>query len=228
VTRVAAIVVAAGSGERLGLGVPKGLVELAGAPLVVHAVRAVGGAASICDVVVVAGADHCEQVSAVLSAAGLDVAGVCAGGATRADSVSAGLAALGRDVEIVAVHDAARPLVTADLVDRCVAALVDPWAAAAPALPVVDTLKLVDPLREAVVRTVDRRHLWAVQTPQVFGRGTLEQAHARLAHAEVTDDLALVEEAGGRVRLIPGERRNFKITFPDDLVVAEALLAAAG
>jgi len=236
VTRVAAIVVAAGSGQRLGREMPKGLVKLAGAPLVVHAAKAVAASTRVAEVVVVAGLDHCEQVSAELARAGLDVAAVCAGGVTRTDSVSAGLSALPPGISVVAVHDAARPLVSPGLVDRCVAALVDPWAAAAPALPVVDTLKLVDPTRETVVRTVDRRHLWAVQTPQVFARVTLERVHSRLgergpSHARsldaagVTDDLALVEAAGGRVRLVEGERRNFKITYPEDLEVAEALLA---
>lgn len=223
-TRVAAVVVAAGSGQRLGLGVPKGLVELAGAPLVVHAVRALSAADSISEIVVVAAADECGRVSAALSMAGLEVAAVCPGGATRRDSVSAGLSSLPAAASVVAVHDAARPLVSPALVDRCVAALRPPWAATAPALPVVDTLKLVDPLREVVVRTIDRRHLWGVQTPQVFGRATLEQAHSRLDAADVTDDLALVETAGGRVHLVQGERRNFKITYPEDLVVAEALL----
>ncbi len=225
-TRVAAVVVAAGSGERLGLGLPKGLVPLAGEPLIVHAVRAVAAAGSVSDVVVVAGLDDCAAVACALSTAGLDAAAVCAGGRTRSDSVRAGLSSVPRDAAVVAVHDAARPLVSPGLVDRCVVALVEPWAATAPALPVVDTLKLVDPLREAVVRTVDRRHLWAVQTPQVFGLATLRRAHARLDASEVTDDLALVETAGGRVHLVTGERRNFKITYPDDLVVAEALLAA--
>lgn len=226
-TRVAAVVVAAGSGQRLGLGMPKALVELAGEPLVVHAVRAMRSASSVADVVVVAGLADCASVASALAAAGLDVVAVCAGGATRRASVAAGLACVPRECDVVAVHDAARPLVSPTLIDRCIEALVAPWAATAPALPVVDTLKLVDPSREAVVRTVDRRHLWAVQTPQVFDRLTLQRVHARVATTDVTDDLALVELAGGRVHLVQGERRAFKITYPEDLVVAEALLATA-
>jgi 2-C-methyl-D-erythritol 4-phosphate cytidylyltransferase len=126
------------------------------------------------------------------------------------------------------VHDAARPLVSPALVDRTIAALVDPWAAVAPGLPVVDTLKVVDAARERVVSTADRRNLWAVQTPQVFAHATLTRVHARIVAGEVTDDLVLVEAAGGRVRVIPGERRNFKVTYPEDLAMAEALLAAGG
>jgi 2-C-methyl-D-erythritol 4-phosphate cytidylyltransferase len=174
--------------------------------------------------VVVAAAPDCERAAAALAEAGLPAVTVCAGGPTRQESVALGLTACPAGTVVVAVHDAARPLVSPALVDATVAALTPPWAAVAPALAVVDTLKLVDGGSGEVRRTVDRRDLWAVQTPQVFARDTLERAH-RAAAAAVTDDLALVEAAGGRVRLVEGERRNFKITFPDDLVVAEALLA---
>lgn len=194
----------------------------------VHAVRALAAADTVDDVVVVAGAEDCDEVAAAIAAAGLAVGRVCAGGASRQDSVARGLEACPPGTTMVAVHDAARPLVTPALVDATVRALAGPWAATAPGLPVVDTLKLVDPAQgDRVVRTVDRRHLWAVQTPQVFALRTLRQVHARSAGAAVTDDLALVEAAGGRVRLVPGERTNLKVTYPEDLVVAEALLAVA-
>lgn len=226
---VAGVVVAAGSGDRLGAGRPKALVPLAGEPVLLHAVRALRAARRVDAVVVVAGAERCDEVAALLAAAHLDVTAVCAGGLTRQDSVDRGLAACPPGSDVVAVHDAARPLVSPALVDATVLALVDPWAAVAPGLPVVDTLKLVDPAQsDRVVRTQDRRHLWAVQTPQVFALTTLQRVHARLRGTAVTDDLGLVEAAGGRVRLIPGERTNFKITYPEDLVVAEALLAARG
>jgi len=231
VSHTTAIVVAAGSGTRLHAGAgsaatPKAFVHLAGEPLIVHVVRALGAAGRIDDVIVVAGAPDLVEASAVLRRAGLPTAAVCAGGATRAASVQAGLAVCPSVTDIVAVHDAARPLVTSELVDDTVAALEDPWSAVAPGLPVVDTLKLTEPSAQEVVRTVDRRGLWTVQTPQVFPRVVLERAHASdLGRDERTDDLALVEEAGGRVRVVPGDRRNFKITYPEDLVLAEALLA---
>lgn len=225
---VTAVVVAAGSGERLGAGRPKAMVPLGGEALVLHAVRALRSAATVDAVVVVAGGDRCDEVRTLLHGAGLGVHAVCAGGATRQESVDRGLAACPAGTTVVAVHDGARPLVSPALVDATVSALVEPWAAVAPGLPVVDTLKLVDPAQsDRVVRTQDRRHLWAVQTPQVFGHATLQRVHARLRGTAVTDDLALVEAAGGRVRLVPGERTNFKVTHPEDLVVAEALLAAA-
>jgi len=219
----AAIIVAAGRGERLGAGKPKALVPLAGQPMVRYAVDAFRAAASIVSIVVVAPPDWVEQVSAVL---GPDVT-VAVGGETRQESVSAGLAECGSDVRIVAVHDAARPLVSAALIDRTVAALTPPWDAVAPGTAVVDTLKVVDS-RTAVLRTLDRSGVWAVQTPQVCTRATLERVHARVASPAdaATDDLSLVERAGGRVRLIEGEHSNFKITHADDLAFAAQLLGS--
>lgn len=227
----AAVVVAAGSGERFGGGEAKAFLLLAGEPLLVHAVRALVDSAAIDVVVVVVGAAATARATEVLDGAGLAVARVTAGGASREESVRHGLEACPPATAVVAVHDAARPLASPGLVARTVGALGDGWVAVAPGLPVVDTLKLVDD--ERVVRTVDRRHLWTVQTPQVFSAGTLRQVHGRLpeagaapaGRAAVTDDLALVERAGGRVRLIAGERRNLKITYPEDLALAEALLA---
>lgn len=220
----AAVVVAAGMGERLGAGQPKALVHLAGEPIVARAVAAFRAADSIDSIVVVVPPGLTDLVR---RAVGEDVTTV-EGGATRQESVSAGLDGCAPEVRVVAVHDAARPLVSPALIDRTVAALVPPWDAVAPGVAVVDTLKHVDS-RLAVMRTVDRAGVWAVQTPQVCSRATLERVHARVATpAEAaTDDLSLVERAGGRVRLIEGERANFKITSPDDLAFAAQLLGSA-
>lgn len=219
----AAVIVAAGAGERLGAGKPKALVEIAGRPMVAYAVDAFRVAGSIDTIVVVAPAGVDDRLRTAL---GDDVL-IVEGGATRQESVSAGLSACPSEVRVVAVHDAARPLVSAELIDRTVVALAPPWDAVAPGVAMVDTLKAVDS-RLAVLRTVDRSGLWGVQTPQVLSRATLERVHARVASAAdaATDDLSLVERAGGRVRLIEGERSNFKITSPDDLALAAQLLAA--
>ena len=219
---VSGIIVAAGGGERLGATVPKAFVEVAGRPLLAHAAVALAAANSITDLVVVVPAGLVDRAKKLLPS---DMK-VCEGGPTRQESVSAGLASCDRDTHTVAVHDAARPLITSALVDRTVAALVDPWDAVAPGLPMVDTVKLVDGARFVVLRTVDRQGMWTVQTPQVFRRATLERVHARIAPSAdaATDDLSLVERAGGRVRLIEGDRRNFKITYPEDLALAEAVL----
>jgi 2-C-methyl-D-erythritol 4-phosphate cytidylyltransferase len=223
--RTGVVLVAAGSGDRLAAGGPKAFVHLGGEPILRHAVRALVACDAVDDVVVVVGHDEVERARELIGdlVAGVGSA-VCAGGATRAESVDLGLALLPRRAVVVAVHDAARPLVSPGLVTRTIAALTDPWAAVAPALPVVDTLKLAD--GERVIRTVDRRALYGVQTPQVFSRLTLEHVHSRLGARGATDDLVLVEEAGGRVRLVEGERRNLKITYPEDLAIAEALLAS--
>lgn len=224
------LIVAAGVGQRLGNGTPKGFVALAGEPLLVHSVRTFLRCDTIDAVVLVVGPSHLDRATAALENAGLDVDSVVAGGPSRQQSVRLGLYACPASTEVVAVHDAARPLVSPELVDRSVQGLVEPWMAVAPGLPLVDTVKLVDVESEAVIRTVDRRTLWAVQTPQVFRIEVLRRLHGDTeaptgpsVPARVTDDLALVESVGGRVRMIKGERRNFKVTYPEDLAVAEAL-----
>lgn len=236
------VVVAAGAGQRLGGERPKAFIRLGGVPLLAHSVRAM---AAVCSrIVVVVGHGHVDQGSELLAAAGVD-ATLCPGGATRTESVAAGLLTCrGLGIcpgDLVGIHDAARPLASTTLIDRTFVAVDDGWDAAAPGLPVVDTLKLMDAVGMAVVRTVDRQGLWTVQTPQVFRWAVLERAYllqdlgvtagaqrppAGEGLPAVTDDLGLVEESGGRVRLILGELSNLKITYPQDLAIAEGLLAA--
>lgn len=217
----AAIIVAAGTGERLGAGKPKAFVSLAGRPMVAHAVAAFAAAASVERIVVVVPAAVDDAAVAGWSS---DVI-LTAGGQTRQESVSAGLDACDADVRVVAVHDAARPLITPSLIDRTITTLTAEWDAVAPGVRVADTLKVVDS-RMAVLRTIDRVGVWAVQTPQVSTRAMLERVHARIASPAdaATDDLSLIERAGGRVRLIEGEPSNFKVTTMEDLAFAEQLL----
>jgi len=208
VPRVWAVIVAAGFGERFGG--PKQFAELGGARLVDHAVAT---ATAACDAVVLVVPDAADWQ-------GADVAGLVTGGDTRAGSVRAGLAAVPASAEIVVVHDAARPLATADLFAAVIAAVRDGADGAVPGLAVTDTLKRVDDVR--VTATVDRLGLVAVQTPQAFAAGILRAAHA--SGAEATDDAALVEALGGTVVVVPGDPRNLKVTGPADLMVATALL----
>jgi 2-C-methyl-D-erythritol 4-phosphate cytidylyltransferase len=147
---------------------------------------------------------------------------VVAGGSTRAASVRAGLDAVPDDAEVIVVHDAARPLAGADLFRAVVDALVPGVDAAIPGLPVAETVKQVADGR--VVSTLDRSELVAVQTPQAFRAAGLRSAHG--TGGEATDDAALVEAAGGTVVVVPGDRRNVKLTEASDLVVLEALLRA--
>lgn len=219
----AAVVVAAGSGQRLGASVPKALVEVASRPLVAHAAaRLVAAGAG--HLVVVGPADHLGAVGEAIPDSDVPV-DVVAGGTTRAASVRAGLDLLGADAAVVAVHDAARAFAPPDLIRRAVAAVGGDVVAAAPALPVGDTLKRVD--GDRVVATVDRADLVAVQTPQVFLVDVLRAAHANAPDA--TDDLALVEsllDAGsvtGRVLVVPGAAAATKITWPADLALVAAL-----
>ena len=205
------IVVAGGRGSRYGRA--KQLDELAGRALIDWAVDALRPV--------------CAGVVAVLepglvdgAAVGADV--VVAGGETRAASVRAGLAAVPGDAQVILVHDAVRPLATPALAARVLAAVEGGADGAVPAVPVVDTLKRVD--GPTVVATVDRSDLVGVQTPQGFRADVLRRAHA--GGGDATDDAGLVEAAGGTVVVVEGERDNLKVTWPEDLAVAEALLAA--
>ena len=220
------VLVAAGTGERLGAGGPKALVPLGGRPLLVHALDAIAAAGLPSPVVVVTPGAEPAFAAAL---AGRSVQALVPGGLTRSDSVRAGLGALPADVTTVAVHDAARALMPAEVLHRCVAALTGDVVAVAPALPVADTLKRT--VQDTVTATVSRAGLVGVQTPQVFPRAVLTAALE--VGGTATDDLALVEAAiaagqvTGRVVVVAGSVRGAKITYPEDLVVAEALLAAS-
>lgn len=211
---VTALLVAAGSGERLGASRPKAFVVLAGRPMLewsLEAIRAAG-----IERVVVALPEECEAPEGCVGVRG---------GATRSASVSNALRAAG-DVEAVVVHDAARPLVTPAVFEATLAALRDADAAVA-AAPVTDTVKEAGP-DHRVTGTLDRGRLWAIQTPQAFRsealRTALDVGDDVLAAA--TDDAWLVERAGGRVVVVPSPPANFKVTTPHDLKVAELLLTS--
>lgn len=225
------VVVAAGVGQRLGDRAPgpKALVELAGAPLLHHALTRLRGLTDV-PLVVVHTPGHEDEFLRVVAGADVDAVGV-AGGDTRSASVRAGIAALPARCDVVAVHDAARALTPPSLVTATLAALGGRVVAAAPGLPVPDTLKAVDEHRR-VRATVPRDGVWAVQTPQAFARVALDAAIEWAGGRDATDDLALVEDAiaagavDGEVVLVEGSRRAMKITFPEDLEIAAALLRA--
>jgi 2-C-methyl-D-erythritol 4-phosphate cytidylyltransferase len=225
--RVAAVVPAAGRGERLGPGLPKALRELAGVPMLVHAVRALSQARRVSLVVVAAPPDGVSEVQALLDAhlVGPSAAEVVVvvGGETRQDSVRLALEALPADVSVVLVHDAARPLVPSELVDAVAAAVCSGAPAVVPCLPLADTVKRADPAGR-VVETLQRHELRAIQTPQGFERDLLVRAHAAAAES-LTDDAGLVEQLGVQVLLVAGHDEAFKVTRPLDLILAEAVLA---
>ena len=214
---VAAILVAAGDGQRLGAGVPKAFCAVAGRTLLEHAALRFVAHTDVRDLVVVAPPLLVESAASLVP-----TAAVVAGGRTRQESVDRGLAALAEDVDAVLVHDVARPFVPAEVISRVVAALAGGADAVIPALPVVDTVKRVDD-SDAVIETLDRTALRAVQTPQGFRRCVLAAAHAGADDAAVTDDAALVEARGIRVVVVEGADELFKITRPWDLALAESV-----
>ncbi|MET0590970.1 MAG: 2-C-methyl-D-erythritol 4-phosphate cytidylyltransferase [Naasia sp.] len=221
---VAVIVVAAGEGTRLGYGMPKAYVPLAGRPLLLWALDGISEAQALVDVIVVAPTDLVPRTQAMVGALSPGIV-VVAGGASRQESVARGLAAVRPGVRVVLVHDAARAQTPGELVDAVIAAVEAHVEGVIPGLPVTDTIKSVDGV--SVVGTVDRSVLAAVQTPQGFPRAELDDAYAR-ATEEHTDDAAVFAAAGRRVRVIPGDVRAAKITAPDDLARAEGRLSGAG
>ena len=221
-----ALIVAAGSGERLGAGQPKAWVEVAGRPMLAFSLAALAAAPAVERIVVAAPAGMTGAVERLAAAAGVRVAAV-EGGGSRSESVRRALAAGGGDP--VLVHDAARPLLTGAIAERVIDALLaDPEAAAAiAAAPVTDTIKRAGRDGGAVRETLDRGELWSIQTPQVFRRAALERALEvdEVTLAAATDDASLVERSGGRVIVVPCPPENLKVTTPSDLRIASLLLA---
>jgi 2-C-methyl-D-erythritol 4-phosphate cytidylyltransferase/2-C-methyl-D-erythritol 2,4-cyclodiphosphate synthase len=221
--RVAVVVVAAGSGSRLGRGVPKAFVELAGTTILERALRGARSASTVGPLVVVVPADRVAEAQAIARRVGADIE-VIAGGAHRQASVAAGLARVDDGVDVVLVHDAARPLTPPEQFDR-VASAVTADAGAVPGVPVSDTIKRVD--GDRVRETVDRSELVAMQTPQGFPRAALVAAYAA-ADREFTDDAALFAAAGHPVAVIEGDPAAFKITNEADLLRAATRIEGAG
>jgi 2-C-methyl-D-erythritol 4-phosphate cytidylyltransferase len=223
-TGVWAILVAAGRGERLGSPYPKAFAKLAGRPLLAESLERLD-ASDWVEAVVVVAPEGWEEPT-ILLAEELGVGKVTAaitGGETRAASVHAGISEVPEDAAVTLVHDAARPLLPSDVLDRVVGGLDEGWDGVVPALPVGDTLKRADDGR--VVETVDRTGLYAVQTPQAFLTAVLRPALAS-GRTGATDCASLVEDAGGRVRLVEGDRRLEKITVARDVAFLETLLRA--
>ena len=224
-SKTIAIIPAGGSGQRMGLPRPKQFYELAGCPVLIYTLKAFQAADGIDGIIVVAPVDYLAEVEKMVAAYALDrVLKVVAGGATRQDSVRAGVNAVPAGTSYVAVHDGARPFVGKALIEACVRRAKETGAALA-AVPVRDTLKTVA-VEDLVVNTVDRSVLWQAQTPQVVRLELLQNAY-RVADADGfvgTDEASLLEHADCPVRVVEGSERNFKITRPEDLRIAEALL----
>jgi 2-C-methyl-D-erythritol 4-phosphate cytidylyltransferase len=220
------VLAAAGRGERLGLDRPKAFVRLAGRPLLAESLERLEESGWIDGIVVVAPEGWEEP--AILLAEELACGKVSAsvpGGASRAESVQLGLAEVPDDAAAVLVHDAARPLVDEPVIERLLTALGHGWDGAVPGLPVHDTIKRVG--GDAVLETLPRDQLVAVQTPQAFVPAALRGAFAGDL-AAATDCASLVEAAGGRVTVVEGNPRLLKVTTPEDLALVESWLGSAG
>ncbi|MFH8249399.1 2-C-methyl-D-erythritol 4-phosphate cytidylyltransferase [Microbacterium sp. B2969] len=224
VPRVAVIVVAAGSGTRLGGRAPKAFVGLDAHTILRHALRGVFAAPAAQVVVVAPAGREGDALTEALETAGdrRDLVSIATGGSTRQESVQAGLHAVWPDVEIVLVHDAARALTPPAVFERVIGAIEAGAAGAIPVLPVIDTIKRVD--GPAIVAAVDRAELAAAQTPQGFRRDVLDAAYAA-ADEDFTDDAAVVASAGHPVAAVAGDPLAFKITTPADLERARGLVA---
>ncbi|QOY60510.1 2-C-methyl-D-erythritol 4-phosphate cytidylyltransferase [Thermophilibacter immobilis] len=223
-----AVIVAGGAGDRFGDPRGKQFVELCGLPLMCWSLVAHDRAPSVARLVVVCAPERAAEVERdVLSRVVLKKpTTLAAAGATRQESVLAGLRAMPRDLALVAVHDAARPLVETEMIERVISTVrADPaLAGAILAARSIDTLKLVE--KDTIIATPDRTFYWAAQTPQVFRTQALLFAHRQAVREEYrgTDDASLVERCGGRVRVVECSRDNIKVTVPGDLAIAEAAL----
>jgi len=225
VSGVWAVLVAAGRGERFGADRPKAFAKLRGRVLLAESLERLERSDWIEAIVIVAPVEWEEP--AILLAEELSagkVSSCTSGGATRAESVRAGVSEVPDDVPVILVHDAARPVLPEAVIERVITALGDGWDGAVPGLPFVDTIKRTGE-DGAVLETLDRTRLVAVQTPQAFASAALRSAlGGEIAGA--TDCAALVEAAGGRVRIVDGDPSLLKVTTQSDLVLVETLLAA--
>ena len=213
-----ALIVAAGRGERLGRDRPKALVLLAGRPMVEWSVDALAQVGAVQEIVVALPPEHIDAAPPGTVAVG--------GGAFRSESVRAALGASGGGDPVI-VHDAARPLAQPELFERALAELAGSGAdGVVVAAPVLDTIKEVGTDGATVTKTLDRKSLWAIQTPQVFRRAALEAALAQPDDVlrQATDDAWLIERAGGVVRVLPSVQPNVKVTTEVELRLAEGLL----
>lgn len=228
--KIGVIIPAAGSGIRMGMSIKKQYLTLAGVPLLGYALKTMEDSPTVQEIVVVVGPgeeNYC--CDAVVKKLGLNkIAAIVQGGSERQDSVYNGLLALSPDIDIVVVHDGVRPFLNQDILVEVVAA-AQKYGAATCAVPAKDTVKLSDE-DKFVTRTLPRDCTWLVQTPQAFRYKLLMTAHRRAQEDNllVTDDTALVESLGGQVKIIMGAYENIKITTPEDLDVARAIIETAG
>ncbi|WP_061213107.1 2-C-methyl-D-erythritol 4-phosphate cytidylyltransferase [Syntrophomonas wolfei] len=230
VNNLRVVIAAAGSGSRMGGKINKQYILLKSRPLLAYSLDVFEKMELVDEIVIVAQAreiEYCER-EVVKRFSYQKVSRVVAGGLERQDSIWAGLEELNSNTDFVAVHDGARPFVTSELIEEVLKEAVR-WGAAIPGVAVRDTLKQVD--RDNFVRqTLDRSSVFAIQTPQIFRYCELHKAYeyAREQRVRATDDASLFEKYIGRVKVVPGDYRNLKITTPEDLAIARTILDSLG
>ena len=224
---ISTLIPAAGEGSRMAMKVKKPYLTLAQKPILAHTIQRFEENSAVDEIFVIVNEADVEACQATVLApyAFQKVQALVAGGASRQMSVYNGMCALSTDVDFVIVHDGVRPFVTNETIFACLAA-ADEWGAAVAAVPVKETIKVAN-AAGFIAETPVRDRLWTVQTPQVFRKSLLEEAH-RTAHERrytATDDAALVEQLGAAVKLVQGQETNLKITTPVDLRIAEGQIA---
>ncbi|MFA5115611.1 MAG: 2-C-methyl-D-erythritol 4-phosphate cytidylyltransferase [Candidatus Omnitrophota bacterium] len=231
---ITAIIPAAGSGSRLGARVSKPLVEIGNKPLLAHTIRALSVNPLIRNIIIAANLSNTALIGSIVKRSRFKkVAGIVLGGATRRLSVENGLKEVPGRAEYILIHDAVRPFADQALINRVIEAAIESGAAVA-GVPVKGTVKRSRPFRMPVTHknilvvkeTLSRDNLWEIQTPQVFRKSLILKAYERNKDAFVTDDAMLLEKAGVKVSLVQGSYFNIKITTPEDLILAQAILEA--
>lgn len=219
---ISAIVLAAGKGERLKAGCSKPLVKINGLPMLVYSLKRFSLDPSIKEIVLVVNKlNRAAVLAAVKKYRIRKITHIVIGGKRRQDSVYRGLAKFDRRANLVLIHDSARPFIDKKLLS-CVIKAAGKYAAAILAVPLKATVKRITP-RYFVKNTLKRDGLWEIQTPQVFKKELVLEAYKRFVNVEATDDAALVEKLGAKIRLVRGSYFNIKVTTPEDLILAEAI-----
>jgi 2-C-methyl-D-erythritol 4-phosphate cytidylyltransferase len=220
---VTAIVLAAGRGTRFKSKIAKPLFKLDTKPVIIYSLQVLSRHRQIRDIVLVVNAQNKRRILREVKRYHIaKLAKIVRGGRRRQDSVLNGLKAIDGRTDLVLIHDAARPFIEAKMISSAVKEAAKSGAAIA-GVPVKSTIKKVTK-SQVVKETLDRDRLWEVQTPQVFRKDLILKAYRRFGNADVTDDAMLVENLGAKVRVVPGSYRNIKITTPEDLVIAQAIL----
>ncbi len=223
--KLAVIIPAAGSGTRMGSRIPKPFLKLRGVSILEHTIQAFAKVDFVSQIVIATSSEWIQEVEAITKSISRELSFlIIEGGAERQHSIHNALNVISKEVELIAVHDAVRPFISAGLIKRCYQTALE-YGGAIVAVPAKDTIKEVAK-DNTILNTPDRSKLWQAQTPQVFQKELLIAAYksAKTENFTGTDDASLVERIGGTVKVIEGDRRNLKITFPIDLKVAELIM----